>query len=810
MFKNYIKTAWRNLFRSKTYSFINIAGLTIGLSACLLVATVVIDDFSYDKQWSRTHDLYRIISVNKMGNGLYDRSVSSFAGLANTLRKDFPEVEAVAQIYTYKEQLQLSEENTNSIEANTLHADTSFWKMLDVKVVSGNPRRFVAGSHNLVISESFRNKFFPNENPVGKIVQNVPAYGDKASYLITGVIRDLPSNTVFRSDIIILREGSKEALNKQQSGTFTQQYILLTPGADIASFTAKLNKWYAGFVAVKNPYQFEFQPIKDVYLHSDFAAEQTVKGSYKNIFIFSGVALMLLLIACVNFINLSTAKAIERIKETGIRKVLGANRSQLVFQFLTESLLFFFIATVLSTLIYQLSLHAIENYIGHRLQETFVSHVYLSLIVYGSIFLLCVVTGLYPAWILSSYEPAITLKGTLFYGRSSAQNMVRKALVVIQFSISVIVLIALIVVQQQVNFMKHKDIGYDKNNLMYIDFISWNGKGAAFKDELLKLPGVVSASISNWAPTEGLGSMSTEIDDPEKTGNKINVWYINADVDFVKTMGIRLQSGRLLSSSFAEDALSMDSLMNLNTADQYNAAANRQSSLLTAYTAKRLHVKKLDEPIKEAKTKPVGIIADFNTESLQNPLVPTIIVADPSPQSGSLLIRVVPGSQSNVTASINKLWRQFYPEKLLNIKWVDDMVADQYKNESKLQQLFMFFSSLSMLLAALGIFGLIFLATHQRIKEIGIRKVLGASVQSIVSLFSIDFLKLIIIAIIVATPIACLLMYKWLLDYSYRIRLSWWMFVAAGVFAIVIALATISIQAIKAALANPVKSLRSE
>ena len=810
MFKNYFKIAWRNLARNKTYTAINIIGLTTGLCACMLVATVVIDDLSYDRQWSKSDDIYRIVSVNKMGDGLYDRSSSSFAGLGNKLKTDYLEVEAVAEMYSSKQRLKLNEQDPNGTEINALHADTAFWKMLDINIVSGNPRKYTEGSENIVITESFRKAYFPDKNPVGTIVYDVPSFGEKTSYIITGIIKDLPSNTVFRSSIILLAKGSAEILSKQQEGTFTEEYVLMKHSTDIARFQSKLNKWYAGYVEGTNSYQFEFQPLKDIYLHSDFAKNQHVKGSYKNIYIFSGVALMLLLIACVNFINLSTAKAIDRIKETGVRKVLGANRSQLIFQLLAESSVLFFIASVLSTFIYWLSLPFVENYFEHSFGQTFVSQFYIFIIAYSSILLISLVTGFYPAWILSGFKPAATLKGKMFSANASAQNIVRKALVVVQFSISVTVLIALIVVQQQVYFMKNKDIGYNKNNLINIDFISWDGKGEAFKNELLTLPGVESASISRWSPTQGAGSMSVEIDDLEHPGNKMNVWFINADEDFAKTMGLHLRSGRLLSKSHPADLVNPDSLIGIKNREQYIAVANRQSSVITAYTAKVLHVTALRQTPLNARTTPVGIVDDFNSESLKDPLAPTIIVAQKSLQNGYMLIRIHPGAERSVTAALNKLWRQFYPEKLLNISWVDEMVANQYKDESKLQQLFIFFSGLSMLLAALGIFGLIVQATRQRIKEIGIRKVLGASVQSIVSLFSIDFLKLIVVAIAIASPVAWWLMSKWLQDFAYRINISWWMFLSSGLFAIILALVTISFQSIKAAMSNPVKSLRTE
>lgn len=810
MFKNYFKTDWRTITKNKMYSLINILGLTIGLCACMIVATVVINDLSYDRQWSKGNDLYRIISVNKMGDGLYDRFPSSFIGLGTKLKNDYPEVKAVSQLATSKQHLNLNGTDPNGVEVNILNADTAVWQMLDITALAGNPRKYIEGNTNVVISESFRKKFFPNENPIGKIIYDVPAYSQKPMpYLITGIIKDFPSNTVLRSDIIMLHTGRNEDLTRQQYGTFSQNYILMRHGTDMTQFVKKINKWYADFIDVKDPFQFEFQPMKDIYLHSDFAENQQVKGDYKNIYILSGVALLLLIIACVNFINLSTARAIQRLRETGVRKILGAGRTQLIFQFLSESVFFFVIATMLATIIYQLSLHSVENYLGHHLAQTFVSKFYLLAFAFSIILLISLLTGIYPAWIMSGFKPAATLKGKLYTGSFSAQNFIRKSLVVLQFSISIAVLVVLIIVQQQVSFMKNKDIGFNKNNLLSIDFISWDGKGASFKNELLQQQGVVNASFTSWIPAEGAGFMSREIDDPNHPGNKINVWYINGDIDLTKTLGLHLKSGRFLSNTFSTDAVSQDSLMKLNGKES-DAAKEQQSSLFTAYTAKILHVNTLNQTVKAVKTKPVGIVEDFNNESLKTVMQPTIIIAENSPEYGGMLIRIKPGLEKQVTASLNKLWRQFYPTKLLDMKWVDDMLADQYKAESKLQQLFTFFSGLSMFLAALGIFGLIVQSAGQRIKEIGIRKVLGASVTSIVRLFSIDFLKLIIIAIIIASPVAWWLMNKWLLDFAYRIHIKWWVFAIAGFIAIFIALITVSFQSIRAAVANPVKSLRTE
>ena len=304
--------------------------------------------------------------------------------------------------------------------------------------------------------------------------------------------------------------------------------------------------------------------------------------------------------------------------------------------------------------------------------------------------------------------------------------------------------------------------------------------------------------------------MSSEVENPSHPGSNINVWYINGDIDLDKVMGLRLIKGRLLNKTYRADILNPDSLMKIRDSALYANAANQQSSLITAYTAKVLQVKDLGVPIRQAHTTPVGIIKDFNNESLEEPMKPTIIIAGPSPEYGGMLIKVRPGQEKQAAIAVSKLWRRFYPDKLLEIKWVDDMLAAQYKAESRLQQLFSFFSGLSMFLAALGVLGLIIQATAQRKKEIGIRKVLGASVSSIVRLFSIDFVKLVLIAVLIASPVAWWLMNKWLLDFAYRIHISGWVFIIAGTIAVVIALLTISIQSVKSAMANPIKSLRTE
>ncbi len=810
MVKKYLQTAFRSLQKNKFYSGTNILGLTVGLWACMIVASIVINDLSYDKQWSRSNDLYRIVTINKMGDGLYDRFASSFAGLAPELKKKYPEVEAYSQFDAGPLRLKLTDDNANGFEVNSLSADTSAWQMLDIQPVAGNPGKFVDGSLNLIVSTSFKNKYFSGENPVGKIIYDVPSFQEKANqYLITGVMNDLPSNTHLRAEVLIVKKPGAEVLNKEQYGTFSQNYLLMQPGTDIKLFAKKVNDWYKGFIGSDKYYQFEFQPMKDIYLNSDFARYQKVKGNIQHIYVFSGVALLLLLIACVNFINLSTARVTARLRETGVRKILGASRLQIIFQFLSEAVLFFLISTSLAMVLYQISLKPVEDYLGYALEETFTSRINLLLPAVGFIFVISLFTGFYPAWLMSGFKPASVIKGKLFTGASYGQYWLRKSLVVLQFTISIAVLLAMIVVKQQVLFMDKKEIGYNKNNLLSIGSISWDGKGNAFKNELLRVPGVEDACLTTWLPASGAGYMSREVDNPDHPGTRMTVWYISAETNLAKTLGLKLNDGRLLSKDYASDIISEDSLMQLS-ATEYNKVSETRAAIVTESTAKLLHIDKLNVPVSNVKVVPVGIVKDFHNESLKSKIGPVIIIGSNSLEYGGMLVRTAPGNEKKVSAALQKLWMQFYPDKFLDTNWVDDMLAGQYKSEASLQQLFLFFSILTMMLAALGVFGLIVHTAGERVKEIGIRKVLGASVVSIVRLLSADFIKLVFVAILIATPLVSWLMSKWLQEFAYRITMSWWMFAFAGSIAIFIALITISFQSIKAAVANPVKSLRTE
>lgn len=810
MIQNYFKIALRNLQRNKIYSLINISGLTVGLTACLLVATVVLDDLSYDRQWKNADNIYRIVSIDKSSKNATERFPQSFTGLGPNFKKLFPEVKEYCRMYSGKTRFKMGADK-DGVELTGISAEPSVWKVLNFDVIAGNPVYYQKGYSNLVITQKIKDEYFHDTDPIGKVITNKPEFGKPVNYIITGVIRNIPANTTLRADVLSIGEArpDDDILQKAGYGSFAEQYLLLRPDISVSAFEAKANKWLAGYFtnsALK--YSFKLQNIKDVYLRSaDLSGTGSVSGDIRNVYIFSGVAALLLLIACINFVNLTTARALKRIKEAGIRKVLGAEKRELIAQFLFESLLFFIISFAAGMFLYAALLKPVETYLGHSLTLTLQNNFMLLSGTTGAILLVSIFTGLYPAMLISAQNPVATLKGKIRAGVGS--NILRKGLVVAQFTISVAVLIVTIVVQSQLRYLDEKDLGFNKNNLLEIKQMSWDGKGNLFKQQVQRIAGVETATLTTWAPGSGSGGfMSMEVDNPKDKKDKLKVWYINADFDFVKTLGFRLEKGRLFDTK-STDAINTDSLM-AKSMEALDSAQRFQPMLMTSLAARTFGVKELDKLVMGLQGIPVGVINDFNNESLKSDMKPVFIRAMRSVAYGDMLIRVKSGSEKSVLPNLYRIWQKTFPDKIFQYAWTDEVLKDQYKAEHKLQQLFTLFSFLILSLAALGLFGLTMFVAELRVKEIGIRKVLGASVSVISITLSKDFIKLVFVAIIIASPIAWYFGNKWLQNYSYRISVHWWIFALSGLMAVVIAVLTISYQTIKAALANPVKSLRSE
>jgi putative ABC transport system permease protein len=798
MIKNYFKTAWRNLLNNRVYSLINITGLVVGLSACLLVATVVVDELSYDKQWTHANQLYRLISINNLNNAI-ERTPNSFSALSPELKQNFPEVKEYCRMQVEQKQLKFHPDK-EGVLIQSLSAESSIWQMLDFSILQGNPKTIIEGLDNVVITKQIKDEYFPGSDPVGKIIYDV-SNNSSQKCIITGVIKNIPENTHLRAQVLVLRaflRGIKPNYNKLENGfgiSLMPQYLLLSPQTDRSGFVRKINNWYKKqSKEIAGHRSLDLQPFTDVYLRSDYNEPAGIHGSIRTIYAFTGIAILLLLIACINYINLTTARALKKIHETGIQKILGAGRAQLITRFLFESLLFFLISFALSNLVYTVSIQSLESFLGHKLELTLFNSSGLFAFAFGTLLVVCLFTGLYPAYILSGFKPVNTIRGNLT--EQVGGTVLKKALITAQFTISIAVLLAAVTVHLQLHFLNNKDLGYDKHNLLQVDFTKWGITGEAFKKEVLKIPGVEKSCIALWYPSFGPGFMGYDTKDPKNENNKIHVSFIDGDLDFAATLKLQLYSGRLFNPSLVTDGMK-DTL-------------GYRKVLISETFSKTFNIKDLNKPVEAFLEIPIGIIKNFHNETLLEKEKPFIITARSDIDYGAMLIRIYPGSEKQVITGLQQRWKKFYPEKTLTFNWVEDLLEKQYMAESKLNTLFTFFTVLTVFLACLGLFGLVTFTVEQRTKEIGIRKVLGAPVIVILTLISKDFLKLVLAAIVIASPIAWYLLNKWLQDYAYRIEMQWWMFASAAAMVVLVAILTISFQAIKAAMANPVKSLRTE
>lgn len=811
MIRNNFKTALRTMVKDKTYAAINIVGLTIGLATCMLVFTVVMDEYSYDSFWSKSDNLYRVYEQREMTTGASQRYARSSKGLGTALKENFPEMEQFAKINVEEKRIRLDEEHADGIAVQFLVADTNAISMLDFVPVNGSLPGYVAGLPNLLLTESFAKTYFKDQNPVGQTLKDIPSWSEEAEeFLITGVIRDIPDNTHLRADAVILNLPGNYGLSKNGVRELASIYYLLRAGTDPAAFTAKMNQWIENYVsetAIKVPV-IGLQPIKDIYLDTDYERDSLIKGNRNTLYILSGVGILLFVIACINFVNLTTARSIKRLKETGVRKVLGAGRTQLVAQFLTESVLFFAIATVLAMASYLFALPLVERFMGHSLTFSLMGNTQYLITVFLIAFMVSLLVGAYPAWMLSGIKPSHSMSGKPSMFHSFNIGHIRKALVVLQFVIAVIVLVSLLVVWNQNQYLSNKDIGYNKDNLLHVGLRNWERKGEVFKQELQKLPGIESVSIASWNPIDGGGSFYASLDHPLREGEKIEVHYMISDFDFVHTLEFDILEGRALDQNYASDHYDMNK--GFTTKEEFSAYMSTRAALITKSTADILGVSGTGSDQKAQNFPVVGILKDFHRESLHKALGPVILLAEQNPDYAYLFVRTTPGMEQQAQESLVQAWKIFYPDRLLDAKWVSDILDRHYEAEQKQQSLFSFFSGLMLFLSALGVFGLIVHAAEQRTKEIGIRKVLGASVSGIVAMLSRDFVRLVLLATVIASPLAWWTMNRWLEDFVYRIEIQWWMFAVAGLIAVGIALLTVSFQAVRAALANPVDSLRDE
>ena len=809
MYKHNIKIGWRNLTKQKMYSAIKIGGLTMGLAACFLIALYIEEELSYDQYYPDADRIYRITGKATV-NGVIEKWVDFPAPMGKVLLKDFPEIEISARLMSNSlfpgagsNEIRPSDNKENSYEEGFTYADGELLKMLQLPVIYGDKTNALGEPNTMVISRSKANKYFPRQNPVGKIMF---LNNDKSKpWKISAVIENPPSTSHLQYNFYLSLAGIEWWQGEQSSWNADNyvDYILLRPGTDVVLFEKKLtsdigNNYYlptmlkAGDKNAEKEletFSLHIQPVGDIHLKSYDIKDGLNHGDMRFVLMFAAIACFIIVIACINFINLSTAKSANRAREIGLKKVAGANRSVLITQFLTESLLFSFFSFILGILFAWILLPYF-NMVSARSLVIPWSAWWLAPGLFVSAVIIGLAAGLYPAIYLSSFMPIQVLKGEL--SRGSKNSILRNSLVIFQFTASIILIISTVVIYNQMHFILNKKLGYNKEQVVLVQGANTLNKEAKnFKNELLKNPQVINVSVSDYLPVIGTKRNGNTFWEESKRNSESGVTgqFWRVDNDYIKTLGMKIIEGRDFNSSMPSDSQAV--IINQTLANKLN---------LKDPVGKRIFNGGIYEVI--------GVVEDFNFESLRDNINGLCMQLGNSPSIIS--VKVNSADMQNTIAYITSVWKSFSPGQPIRYTFLDESYARMYADVRRLVTIITGFAILAIIIACSGLLGLSAFIAEQRTKEIGIRKVMGAGIGTITGLMSIDFVMLVGIAFVIASPIAYWAMNKWLQDFAFHINIGWWVFAFGGFGAVSIALITVSFQSIKAALMDPVKSLRKE
>lgn len=818
MIKNYFKIAWNNLKKNKVFSFINIFGLSVGLASCMLITLYIINEISYDRYQKNGDHIYQV-ATTFIQQGQEHKMPNTPAPLAQAMQMDFPEVEQTTRLIGLfaedKTLVQYNEKNgilKSFYETRGFMADSTFFRMFTYDFIEGNPATVLNEPRTVVLSEEIAKKLFGNQPALNKLIRISSSTNGDNDFMVTGVFKPIghPSHIDGRF-FLSMNGGDMERYIRENGASFATNnmffsYLKLKPGSDIkqlaAKFPAFIDKHAGADLKAMGFGKKQFlTKLKDIHLRSGLTTNVTPPGSLTYLYILASIALFTLLIACINFMNLSTARSSKRSAEVGIRKVLGAEKGSLIRQFLGESVFMSFIAFIFAFTITELLLPAFNSVSGKSLSLSFTGNV----LIIAGFFVLSVITGLfagtYPAFYLSSFRPIKVLKGR--FANSLAAVSLRKGLVVFQFIISVALIISSVIISNQMNYLRSANLGFEKERQIIIPLRSSTAKNmyASFRNELSKQPQItgVGASLYNpgiFNPSDNLYYKAGQsMNDAKRTRSN---WV---DYDYVKTLNLKPVAGRLFSREFPADT---------NLKVIINETAVKDIGLGTSQDAVGKNIY-FDYGGTQYAFEVIGVVKDFHFEDLHLPITPYAYrLSSTTNEFNYMTVHAVPGDMNALLRSLETSWHKLNPNEPFEYSFLDDDFQKNYDAENRLASIVSYFTLIAILICCLGLFGLATFSAEQRIKEIGVRKVLGASVSGIVGLLSRDFLKLVVVAILIASPLAWYIMNKWLQDFAYRINISWWVFLLAGIIAAVIAFVTISFQAIRAANANPVKSLRTE
>jgi len=814
MIRNYLKVALRNLWKSKGFSAINIIGLAAGLGVCLLIVLYVHDERSYDRYNVNADNIYRLDADLYFNNTQFTAAVAP-RPMAQTLVHDYPDFIAMVRFNNFGD-VMVKKGNNWIQDHRSVYVDSTFFKVFTVPMIAGDPNTALNEPHSLVINETTAKKYFNSTDVVGKTLE----LEDHKICKITGVIQDIPTQSHFHFNFLRpLRDGyNQNDLNDWLSNNY-ESYVLVRPGVSRQTLQDQLNRTvnsnmgrqlqqavHASLSDLEKQgshFRYLLMPLTDIHLHSNKSAEFEPNGNIHYVYVFSFIAILIMVIACVNFMNLSTARSANRAKEVGIRKVAGSTKTSLIFQFLTESVLISFISAILALGLALLLMPMFNNLAGKELHAGMLfSGRILSILLLLVIMVGCL-AGSYPAFYLSSFQPIKVLKGSVASGFKG--SLLRNILVVGQFWISICLIIGTLVIYRQLDFIRSRQVGFDRDQVLLIKNAYTAGDPILnFRKELKQIAGIKDATLTGDIPSEGnTFSQNGWFRDASMDAKGVVVMTnMFVDEDYVPTLGMQMVKGRNFDpKDFATDSLGVivneATVQLLGWKDPLNQKIYRpdfRKSTQSNLVPQEFHV--------------VGVVKDFNYNSMHEKVLPMIMQLSDS--RGMLAIRFQGGNIPSLLHQVEDKWNKMANGVPFAYTFMDNDFNQLYRADQQTGQVFITFAVFAILIACLGLFGLVTYAAEQRTKEIGIRKVLGASTGGLMTLLSRDFVKLVLIASLIAFPVAWWAMNQWLESFAYRIGISWWIFVVAGMTAILIALLTVTTQTIRAALANPVRSLRSE
>lgn len=818
MLKTYLKIAWRSVLKNKLTSTINILGLALGLGTCLLISLYVWDEFSYDRYFAESDRIYRVTLNAKVGQQELNEA-SVMAPVAETFKAEIPEVEDATRLGTSQSNARIQVEEKVFRNNHTVFADPNFFSMFDLPFVQGDPATALAKPYSVVLTKDLAQTLFAGENPINKTIDlgNIGYYSGEyrslgGDYTVTGVVENIPENTHFHFDAFLSMVGHPDATNSQWLSGSYSTYLLLSEGANLKHVEAKIHPIigthmepqmkegmgmsFQEFFEKGNFVYLNLQALTDIHLDPSFngTGDFEAGGDYDTVMIYIAIAVFMLLIACINFMNLSTAGASKRVKEIGVRKVMGSDRSHLIFQFLAEAFIMICISLVLALIGAKVALPFFNEFTGKQLNLLPFIHPEVLLVFGGFLILVTLMAGGYPAFVLSGFQPVDSMKKRLAKGKSGG---LRSGLVVFQFAVSVGLFIATLVVSYQMDYIQKKDVGYQRDQLIVLRDAGLLGEHLdVFRDRLKSDPRVKTVSKSAYIPAGPSDNSSQSLILENSPDQTLRVMQYGIDEEYIPTMGMEIVQGRNFSAEFGNEKDRI--LLNQTAAEDLGIADDPIGQVVQLRTDLKGGTRDLTV---------VGVVKDFVAKSLREPIQPLIIAYDPY---YSLILKADGNDLPGLIAAMENIWAGYNTGEAFHYAFLDELYNETYLQEKKMGSFLKVLSLMTIFVACLGLFGLVTFTAEQRIKEIGIRKVLGASVPQIIAMLAKDFIKLAAFALVIAFPLGYYLMDSWLRRFAYHVEVEWWIFVLAGLVTLLIALVTISSRSIRAALMNPVDSLKSE